>query len=98
MMTPAEAAKLMVDKKNVIILTGAGLSVSGGVPTFRGMNGLWTREYAYAKNPEDICTKKFFKEHPEANWEWHYDFYETHKKCTSTAGHQAIVEFQEFCH
>jgi NAD-dependent SIR2 family protein deacetylase len=31
----------MVGKKNVVILTGAGLSAASGIPTFRGDNGFW---------------------------------------------------------
>ena len=42
-MKTEEAGKLLKDKKNVIILTGAGLSASSGIPTFRGNDGLWTK-------------------------------------------------------
>jgi len=38
---PQEAAKYMVGKKNIVIITGAGLSAASGIPTFRGDNGFW---------------------------------------------------------
>ena len=39
--TPEEAAQHMIGKKNIVILTGAGLSAASGIPTFRGDNGFW---------------------------------------------------------
>lgn len=33
-----------MDRKNIVFLTGAGVSVESGLATFRGKNGLWTNE------------------------------------------------------
>lgn len=46
-------------RKNLVILTGAGISAESGVPTFRGVDGLWeghrieevASPEAFAKNP-----------------------------------------------
>ena len=40
-----DAAKFMVGKKNIMILTGAGLSAASGIPTFRGDNGFWNSKF-----------------------------------------------------
>lgn len=45
----------------------------------------------------EILTKAFFFEHPEAVWEWHYDFYELQEKCKPNLGHHAILKFMEYC-
>jgi hypothetical protein len=34
--------ELVSSKKNIVFLTGAGISVESGMPTFRGDGGLWT--------------------------------------------------------
>ena len=31
----------LIAAKNVVVLTGAGISAESGVPTFRGEGGLW---------------------------------------------------------
>ena len=35
------AAGLIAAKRNVLIFTGAGVSVESGIPPFRGAGGLW---------------------------------------------------------
>ena len=37
-----EAAKYMNGCKQIMVLTGAGLSAASGIPTFRGAKGFWT--------------------------------------------------------
>ena len=40
--TAKMAAEKMVNCKKIMLLTGAGISVASGIPTFRGEGGLWT--------------------------------------------------------
>ena len=46
-----KAARDLVHAKNVVALTGAGISVESGIPPFRGKGGLWEKfdpmEYAH---------------------------------------------------
>ena len=99
--TPEEAAKFMVGRKRITIMTGAGVSAASGIPTFRYQEGFWKQRYSYAgeTDPQSILTKGFFKEHPEAVWQWHVDFYKIMEKPTvkPNAGHYAIRDFQEYC-
>ena len=60
-------AILRVGDGNLIVLTGAGISVESGIPTFRGKEGYWvigSQEY----QPEEIATHAMFARKPEAVW------------------------------
>jgi NAD-dependent deacetylase len=52
--------------KNVMVITGAGISAESGIPTFRDEKGLW-REF----NPLDYATREAFKRDPVKVWKWY---------------------------
>jgi len=95
--SPKEAAKHLVGKKNIMIITGAGLSAASGIPTFRGDNGFWSRSYGGVTDPTEILTYTFFVKRPQLVWQWHFDFIELADKCKPNQGHKAILKFQEHC-
>src|SRR3954453_20398637 len=49
----------MVDIRNIVILTGAGVSAESGLATFRGPDGLWE-----GHRVEDVCTPEAFRRDP----------------------------------
>lgn len=52
--------------KNVMVITGAGISAESGIPTFRDEKGLW-KEF----NPQDYATHEAFKRDPAKVWKWY---------------------------
>lgn len=53
------------EKRNLFtFLTGAGISSDSGIPTYRGIDGIWVKGTQFHK-PEEFGTLKYFKEHPE---------------------------------
>jgi NAD-dependent deacetylase len=57
MRTPLYAVD--VDIRNIVILTGAGVSAESGLATFRGPDGLWE-----GHRVEDVCTPEAFARDP----------------------------------
>ena len=58
------AADILIGAEYAIALTGAGLSVESGIPSFRGPDGLWTR-YGQPSN----LSYRVFSQDPQAWWE-----------------------------
>jgi NAD-dependent deacetylase len=74
-----------------VFLTGAGISRSSGLATFRGKEGLW-RKF----DPISLATTKAFKKDPKMVWEW---YYERRKKVLSARpnpAHIAIAELGKY--
>ena len=49
----------MSEVRNIVILTGAGVSAESGLATFRGPDGLWE-----GHRVEDVCTPEAFRRDP----------------------------------
>jgi NAD-dependent deacetylase len=50
----------MSDIRNIVVLTGAGISAESGIATFRGPGGLWE-----GHRVEDVCTPQALARDPE---------------------------------
>lgn len=50
----------MADIRNIVVLTGAGISAESGVPTFRGPDGLWE-----GHRVEDVATPQAYARDPD---------------------------------
>ncbi|KAI0796227.1 DHS-like NAD/FAD-binding domain-containing protein [Abortiporus biennis] len=66
--TVDDAVDLIRNSKRMIILTGAGISVSCGIPDFRSRNGLYATLQARGEynldDPQQMFDIRFFKENP----------------------------------
>lgn len=72
--------------KNIMVITGAGISAESGIPTFRGPGGWWK-----SKNPEELATMKAFKADPLFVWEWYEYRRELVAKAEPNAAHRALA-------
>ena len=82
------ARRLVREARQVVALTGAGISAESGVPTFRDVTGLW-RNY----RPEELATPQAFARDPRTAWEW-YDWRRSVLAgCAPNLGHRALARF-----
>lgn len=78
--------------RNVLVLTGAGMSAESGVPTFRdAQTGLWAKYKA-----EDLATPQAFHNNPAMVWDWYAQRRANITKVTPHAGHAALVEMEQY--
>ncbi|UAA37122.1 NAD-dependent protein deacylase [Paraneptunicella aestuarii] len=78
--------------KNVVVLTGAGISADSGLKTFRDNDGLWENHRV-----EEVATPEAF----EANPELVYRFYNERRRQLQSgvepnAAHKALTELENF--
>ena len=72
--------------KNVMVITGAGISAESGIPTFRGEKGLW-KEF----NPLDYATREAFKRDPVKVWKWYDERRVNMAQARPNAAHVALA-------
>lgn len=59
--------QILNQSKNILILTGAGVSAESDIPTFRGSGGFW-RKY----QSQMLATPQAFKKSPSLVWEFYH--------------------------
>ena len=76
----------MRDIRNIVILTGAGVSAESGIATFRGPGGLWE-----GHRVEDVCTPEALAQDPDLV----HRFYDARRAALATvvpnAAHRALA-------
>ncbi|XP_008543938.1 NAD-dependent protein deacylase [Microplitis demolitor] len=76
--------------KNILILTGSGISAESGVPTFRGAGGFWrTYQATY------LATPQAFKANPSLVWEFYEYRRDLASKVQPNKAHEAISNFEK---
>lgn len=87
--------KAIQNARQVVALTGAGISAESGVPTFRGADGIWKKF-----KPEELATFDAFIANPQLVWEWYNHRRQLVNEVQPNAGHYALSEmaalFPEF--
>lgn len=63
--------EIIKNSRNMVVFTGAGISVPSGIPDFRSSNGLYNQKSSTNIPPEVIVSHSFFVNHTKD----FYDFY-----------------------
>ena len=87
--TPAELAELLRGATAAAALTGAGISVASGIPSFRGAHGLWTRY-----DPMEYAHIEAFLADPAKVWRMLVELEETIRRARPNAAHYALAELE----
>jgi NAD-dependent deacetylase len=62
-------AKLLASSKRILFVTGAGISADSGLPTYRGVGGLYNHKKTEDGVPiEEALSAEFIRNHPYISW------------------------------
>ena len=85
-----ELADRLRKAKSVVVLTGSGISAESGLPTFRGVGGLWRTHRV-----EELASPEGFARDPILVWTWYNERKAAHMQVRPNAGHYAIAELEK---
>lgn len=75
--------------RSVLALTGSGISAESGLPTFRGVGGLWR-----AHRVEELASPAGFARDPVLVWTWYNERKAAHQNAEPNAGHRALAQLE----
>jgi len=75
--------------RSVFVLTGSGISAESGLPTFRGVDGLWR-----TLRVEELASPEGFARDPELVWTWYNERRAAHARAEPNAGHRALAALE----
>jgi NAD-dependent SIR2 family protein deacetylase len=76
----------------VLVVTGAGVSLASGIPTFRGADpgAIWARDVT------ELGTFHYFREDPVGSWRWYLHRFNKVRGAQPNAAHTACVALERW--
>ncbi len=84
-----QAADAIREARCAIAVTGAGISVESGIPSFRGADGIWAKY-----DPEEYASISAYLNDPPKVWRFWCELYQTIKDCKPHPAHYALAELE----
>jgi NAD-dependent SIR2 family protein deacetylase len=90
---PSLAAAIAgVDDGLLLVVTGAGVSLASGIPTFRGTDP----DAVWANDVTDRGTNAHFKRDPVDSWSWYLARFDRALGAAPNAGHRALADLERW--
>lgn len=82
--------------KRVLVITGAGISADSGLPTYRGVAGLYNEGLTpEGLRIEECLSIDVLRKFPEITWKYLWQIAENCKNAQPNAAHKIIAEWQQ---
>lgn len=90
------AARINSTSKRLLFITGAGLSADSGLPTYRGVNGLYEKQLTEEAMPiEQALSGEMLLQNPNILWRHIGQIEQACRNATFNTGHRAIAELEQ---
>lgn len=91
----AEVAGLIRKSERILFVTGAGISVDSGLPTYRGVGGLYDGQVTEEGIAiEEILSHEMFERRPELTWKYLWEVGEACRGAKPNRAHEVIAELE----
>lgn len=83
-------ASRLATATSICVLTGSGISAESGLPTFRGVGGMWRTHRV-----EELASPEGFARDPKLVWTWYNERRHAHRSAEPSAAHRALAALEE---
>ncbi len=91
-----QAAELFRTADSILFITGAGISVDSGLPTYRGVGGLYDNEETDDGMPIEVALSgSTFNHNPGLTWRYLWEIGEACFGARPNAAHKVIAELEK---
>lgn len=91
-----EIAYLVKKAKRILFITGAGLSADSGLPTYRGIGGLYNGKLTADDMPIEVALSgSVMQQSPEITWKYLLQIEESCRDAGFNTGHEYIARLEE---
>src|SRR5436190_24283317 len=79
-------------KAGIVVVTGAGVSLASGIPTFRGSDpgAVW------ATDVTELGTRAYFERDPVGSWQWYLSRFDRVLPAKPNAAHHALAALERW--
>lgn len=76
----------------LLVVTGAGISLASGIPTFRGS----APDAVWSSSVLEMGTNRFFERNPAESWRWYVDRFAIVEGKLPNPAHHALAELERY--
>lgn len=91
----AQIAKLLKNCKSILFITGAGISADSGLPTYRGIGGLYNDKLTEDGIPVEMALAgETLQRQPEVTWKYLSEIEKNCRHAKFNRGHEVIAQME----